>query len=374
MNVRVNLRHVLGAGAVLFAVAALYISVLIDRRQDELSKASRYDLSWTAAQTVVEIARLGQAIGAYAASPGLTSDREVQMRYDLLVSRVSMFDSLEFRALAHEDPTSGRVIGTLRRSVPELGPLVDNLDEHANVAEALRVLTGLTSEAAALASAANQRGGTNAYESQRSLLHLHWLFSGLTFSLVGAGVVLLFSLARQNRTLVPNPRGCAPRQSSRRNRQPGEDRLPRLHEPRNSYSAERHHGLHRPRPRSQGSRCRAAQAGGPHPDFEPRASHGRQRRPRFLENRGGRDRPRPEAVLARSAHLELHLDRARARSAEGSRTHRARRSRRPALRPRRRAENAADPAQPLEQRHQVHARRQRDTPRRSRGQAGAANG
>ena len=202
MNVRVNLRHVLGAGAVLFAVAALYMSVLIDRRQDELSKASRYDLSWTAAQTVVEIARLGQAIGAYAASPGLTSDREVQMRYDLLVSRVSMFDSLEFRALAHEDPTSGRVIGTLRRSVPELGPLVDNLDEHANVAEALRVLTGLTSEAAALASAANQRGGTNAYESQRSLLHLHWLFSGLTFSLVGAGVVLLFSLARQNRTLV----------------------------------------------------------------------------------------------------------------------------------------------------------------------------
>ena len=55
MNVRVNLRHVLGAGAVLFAVAALYMSLLFDRRQDELSKASRYDLSWTAAQTVVEI-------------------------------------------------------------------------------------------------------------------------------------------------------------------------------------------------------------------------------------------------------------------------------------------------------------------------------
>ena len=53
-----------------------------------------------------------------------------------------------------------------------------------------------------LASAANLRGATTAYEAQRSLLHLHWLFSGLSFSLVCAGAILLFSLARQNRVLA----------------------------------------------------------------------------------------------------------------------------------------------------------------------------
>ena len=69
-----------GAGlvALLFALAALYLSVLIDRRQDTLSKASRYDLSWTAAQTTVELARFGQVIAAFAVHEGLASAEDAR--------------------------------------------------------------------------------------------------------------------------------------------------------------------------------------------------------------------------------------------------------------------------------------------------------
>jgi signal transduction histidine kinase/CheY-like chemotaxis protein/HPt (histidine-containing phosphotransfer) domain-containing protein len=186
----------------LFAIAAAYLSVLIDRGQDELSKASRYDLSWTAAQTVVEIARLGQAIGAHAASPELASSREVELRHQLFESRLSTFDAPEFRALIADDVSAARIVEKVRAAADALSPLLEKLEDKDSVHEALRILTELAPQAATLASAANHRGGTSAYESQRKLLHLHWLFSGLTFSLVAAGVVLLFSLASQNRALV----------------------------------------------------------------------------------------------------------------------------------------------------------------------------
>ena len=71
-------KFLLWGGASLLLATAAFLSFLIQKRQDELSRASTYDLSWTAAQTVVEVARLGQSIAAHAVSPQLASAKDVE--------------------------------------------------------------------------------------------------------------------------------------------------------------------------------------------------------------------------------------------------------------------------------------------------------
>ncbi len=202
MSFRSRPTFLLATGAVLITAAAIYLGFLIERRQDELSRASRYDLSFTAAQAVVEAARLGQTIASYAVVPHRVSKRDVELRLDIFLSRVPLTDGMEFRALVAESDENARAIAALRAGAVELTPLVDDLDDRRKLEAAIGIIGNLVPQMSRLASAANLRGATTAYEAQRSLLHLHWLFSGLSLSLVCAGAILLFSLARQNRVLA----------------------------------------------------------------------------------------------------------------------------------------------------------------------------
>ena len=82
-------------------------------------------------------------------------------------------------------------------------------------------------------------------------------------------------------------RGRQPRQGERagRERQPGEERVPRGHEPRDPHPHERHprHAAHRGRQRAFGRPAGEARG---HPVIEPDAARHPQRHPRLLEDRG----------------------------------------------------------------------------------------
>ena len=134
--------------------------------------------------------------------PNVFSRRDVELRLDLFLSRVPLTDGMEFRALVAESEENTRAIAALRTAAVDLPALIADLDDRRNLEAAIGIIGNLVPQISRLASAANLRGATTAYEAQRSLLHLHWLFSGLSFSLVCAGAILLVSLARQNRVLA----------------------------------------------------------------------------------------------------------------------------------------------------------------------------
>src|SRR3954447_4958669 len=102
-----------GGGALLLATA-VFLSFLIQKRQDELSRASTYDLSWTAGQTVVEVARLGHAVAGYTVSPQLVPRREVEMRLELFLSRAELTNGSFFRDLSASDPACAHAVEQLR--------------------------------------------------------------------------------------------------------------------------------------------------------------------------------------------------------------------------------------------------------------------
>lgn len=208
MRIRWQFRYLVGIAGGILTVAAIYLSVLINQRQDALSRASLYDRSWIAAQTSVELARLGQALGAYSVDLPQASSSDVQIRYELLLNQLSLLDSDYFRSLARDDSSSVSTIAALKAAAAALEPHIAAVENHENRLIALGIIRDASPDAVALAATANLKGATLVHDEHRSLLHLHQLFSGLTFALVIGGIALLFSLRRQNRTLARTRRAA----------------------------------------------------------------------------------------------------------------------------------------------------------------------
>jgi len=193
----VNARYLLAVIAALFAVAAIYLSILIDQRQEALSKSSRYNLAFAAVQTSFEVTRLGQALGAHRISPQALPARDVQVRFEIFLSRVALLDSPEFVAFAAEDPSHAALFADIRSAADALIPLMDQLSDQKAVEQATHILLDLTPKVAALGSAAYHSGALRSAEDARDLQQLHWIYSGFTAALIVSGLLLLLSLARQ---------------------------------------------------------------------------------------------------------------------------------------------------------------------------------
>ena len=87
----------------------------------------------------------------------------------------------------------------------------------------------------------------------------------------------------------------------RRGSQPGQELLPRRHEPRDPHADERDHRHERPAARHAAQR-RAARLRRHHPVLRRRAADDHQRHPRLLEDRGRQGRPRGRAVQPGRLH------------------------------------------------------------------------
>ncbi len=194
-------KPLLVAMAVLLAAAAVYLSVLIQQRQEALSKASRYDLSWAASQSAVELSRLGLSLGLYHISPTSKFARDISVRYEILLSRTALLDGSAFLAASSQDPTIRALIAETRQGIDDLEPLITSVNEGNNLRLAMELIAALAPKMTEFAAAANNFGASEADASQRDLLRLHQIFSAISLIIVLVGVFQLASLARQNRTL-----------------------------------------------------------------------------------------------------------------------------------------------------------------------------
>jgi diguanylate cyclase (GGDEF)-like protein/PAS domain S-box-containing protein len=196
-----TLKLVLAVVIASFLLSAVYISVLVVERQNALKEVSRYNISWLASQAVSEFTRLGQRLNAFA-NPGSGVDKdEVQLRYDILVSRAKLLNDGDFQSFVERDPERQSTVRRLDDVLTEVAPLIDRIDVPGNASRAYAILQPLEARLIDMASAANHYGGQRVTEDQQELIRLHWLFSGLAACLILTGIVLLGLLGWHNRLL-----------------------------------------------------------------------------------------------------------------------------------------------------------------------------
>jgi diguanylate cyclase (GGDEF)-like protein len=196
-----TLKLVLAVVLASFLLSAAYISILVVERQNALKEVSRYNISWLASQAVSEYTRLGQRLNAFAVPGGGVDRDEVQLRFDILVSRAKLFSDGEFQTFVRRDPERQATVRSLNEILEKVQPLIDRLETPDSALEAYAILRPLEAKLTDMASAANHYGGQRVAEDQQELIRLHWLFSGLAACLILVGIILLGLLGWHNRLL-----------------------------------------------------------------------------------------------------------------------------------------------------------------------------
>lgn len=185
-----------------FVIATAYISTQIVERQEALKQVSRYNTSWLASQAVAEFVRLEQRISAFGAAGSGVDQDEVELRLDILVSRVKLLNDGEFQDFVRRDPERLVVLAQLNEAVAAAQPVIQNVQQPGAVQRALQILAPLDAKLAGLASAANRYGAERVAEDQHELVRLHWIFTSVAAGLIVCGVALIILLMWHNRLLT----------------------------------------------------------------------------------------------------------------------------------------------------------------------------
>ena len=109
--------------------SACYTSVLILRRQEALNQVSRHNVSWTISQAATEVARLQAALGSYALRPGPTEREALQLRMDLLASRLTLLEDGEVGTFTRGHPEREAAVAAFRSAIAMAEALIPRLQE-----------------------------------------------------------------------------------------------------------------------------------------------------------------------------------------------------------------------------------------------------
>lgn len=184
------------------AVAAAYISVLVFDRQETLKQISRYNIAFSASQGMNELLRFRQRLAGLLAHPPEASAEEVDLRYQILLNRMSLFESGAFEDFLDAMPENRRSVNALDEALQRIGTYIDAIEEPENARAALALTQPLETELIALASEANEYGASELARDQNELIRLHWIFSLLALCLVVGGFVFVALLRWQHRLQV----------------------------------------------------------------------------------------------------------------------------------------------------------------------------
>ncbi|GAC1341901.1 MAG: hypothetical protein NVSMB18_14930 [Acetobacteraceae bacterium] len=180
---------------------AAYMSVLILHTQQVITGNSRYNLTWSATQSVAELLRLEQVVAAYAL-PGSTIDKdEVALHLEVLANRVEVVRHGALDEVIQNSPELRAVASGLASAVAAAAPLIDDIDRPGAVAKILDLLTPLNPGMAHLAARTHAVSAENAIRDQQDLDRLHWIFSGLLLVLIACGMGLLVLLVRESQVV-----------------------------------------------------------------------------------------------------------------------------------------------------------------------------
>ncbi|HTR17373.1 MAG TPA: EAL domain-containing protein [Acetobacteraceae bacterium] len=194
-------KPVLLAAIVALALGAAFTSVLIVDRQRTLSRVSRYNVTWDASQTLAEILRLETTVAAYAVPEGGSTKDQVQLRLQIVISRLSLLLNGQVNAVVEREPDLRLAVAELADAIQKIQVLAPEIDQPGRVRDILDLLTPLNSKMARLASAANILGADQVAKDQRELSRIHWIFSSMLGGVILCAVGLVLLLLRHNELL-----------------------------------------------------------------------------------------------------------------------------------------------------------------------------
>ncbi|MCR4265519.1 bifunctional diguanylate cyclase/phosphodiesterase [Nitratireductor sp. ZSWI3] len=196
------IQTVLTIGIIALALSALYISVLVFQRQEALSQIFRYNIAFSASQGMNELLRFRQRLAGLLVEPPQATKQDVELRYQILLSRMSLFESGEFRGFVTAIPETRQTVEEMAAAINEIGTYIDEIDKRENALRALELTAPLERKMVALASQANEYGATAQASDQNELLRLHWIFSLLALALVVSGFIFIAMLRWQHKLQV----------------------------------------------------------------------------------------------------------------------------------------------------------------------------
>jgi hypothetical protein len=151
-----------------FALAALYTTVLVLDYAEALRQSAPYNFAWAASQAVGEFTRLEERVAAYGLAEGGTSLDEVRLRLDIVRNRVAVLRDGGMAEFLVRFPDHGSVIEHLSAALETAATLLDRPgpDRLGGVRDVRARLAPVGPELARLAAAATQFGGERAADSQ----------------------------------------------------------------------------------------------------------------------------------------------------------------------------------------------------------------
>ncbi len=183
-------------------IAALYTSALVVERQKALKQLSRYNLMWIASQAVNEYMRLEETVAMASVAGAPVDADEVQLRLDIVNSRLGTMDNGEFGDFVRSAPERRALIDRLGKVVGEAQPLIEHYKEPGVPLKVIALLSPLDTPLLELAAAANRLGGDRVVADQHELIGLHWVFSSIAAGLFLLGMLLLGLLGWHNQMLA----------------------------------------------------------------------------------------------------------------------------------------------------------------------------
>jgi diguanylate cyclase (GGDEF)-like protein len=179
-----------------FLLSAAYLSLLMHEQQSALRDISRYSSAWETSQAVSEFLRLEQRLTEFDDPDSSIGREEVELRYDIAVSRVTVLEQGGVKNLIRHLPDQQSTLQLFKEALAAAQPFIEDLDHPGSARKALEVLKPLEGRLAALASIAHGRGTELVQKDQQGLLQLHWSFSGAVAGLIVLGLILVVLLAR----------------------------------------------------------------------------------------------------------------------------------------------------------------------------------
>lgn len=183
----------------LFALTG-YITYLVQERQNELQKLTRYTDSWSVSQIVSEYFRLETSLALYAVGSDDVSVDDVRLRLDIMISQTALLKEGDLGQFLRKSPKSLAIIADLQKYLTVLDTQLDTLS-HAQIVQMLNGMRDLEAPLREIASESLTKDIDIVNSTHDKIHYLYYIYSFISLMLIVLSFTLGFLTLTRNNNL-----------------------------------------------------------------------------------------------------------------------------------------------------------------------------